>query len=89
VSQVSRVHWKHPPSSLLSRAKPREMTKHMLSAYRWVKPKGAPGLASETWDPSNQFSLEIPTLLFVIPSTHVNRGTSISALSPMRSPAPD
>jgi hypothetical protein len=29
---------------------------------------GAPGLAFETWDPSNQFTLETPTLLFVIRS---------------------
>src|ERR1700692_190363 len=36
--------------------------------YRRVKPMGAPGLAFETWDPSNQFPLEIPTLLFIIPS---------------------
>jgi hypothetical protein len=35
---------------------------------RRAKSKGAPGLAFETWDPSNQFLLEIPTLLFVIPS---------------------
>jgi hypothetical protein len=34
---------------------------------RRVKPKGAPGLAFETWDPSNQFPLETPTPLFVIP----------------------
>jgi hypothetical protein len=27
---------------------------------------GAPGLAFETWDPSNQFLLETPTRLFVI-----------------------
>jgi hypothetical protein len=44
----------------------REMTKLVPSANRRVKPKGAPGLASETWDPSNQFPLETPTLLFVI-----------------------
>src|SRR5271169_2882328 len=30
--------------------------------------KGAPGLAFETWDPSNQFLLETPSLLFVIRS---------------------
>jgi hypothetical protein len=29
---------------------------------------GAPGLAFKTWDPSNQFLLEIPTLRFVIRS---------------------
>jgi hypothetical protein len=29
---------------------------------------GAPGLAFETWDPSNQFPLETPSLLFVIRS---------------------
>jgi hypothetical protein len=29
---------------------------------------GAPGLAFETWDPSNQFPLEAPTFLFVIRS---------------------
>ncbi len=34
--------------------------------YRRVKSKGAPGLAFETWDPSNQLPLETPTLLFVI-----------------------
>jgi hypothetical protein len=33
-----------------------------------VQSKGAPGLAFETWDPSNQFPLETPTLLFVIRS---------------------
>ena len=36
--------------------------------YRRVKSKGAPGLAFETWDPSNQFPLETPTLLLVIRS---------------------
>jgi hypothetical protein len=36
--------------------------------YRRVKPKGAPGLAFETWDPSNPFPLEALTLLFVIRS---------------------
>src|ERR1700722_5726207 len=36
--------------------------------YRRVKSKGAPGLAFETWDPSNQFPLETPTPLFVIRS---------------------
>jgi hypothetical protein len=35
---------------------------------RRVKPLGAPGLAFETWDPSNQFLLETPTLHFVIRS---------------------
>jgi hypothetical protein len=44
------------------------MTKHVLSAISRVKSKGAPGLAFETWDPSNQFPLETPTLLFVIRS---------------------
>src|ERR1700730_5296839 len=39
--------------------------------YRWVKSKGAPGLAFETWDPSNQFPLETPTLLFVIRSSRL------------------
>jgi hypothetical protein len=29
---------------------------------------GAPGLAFETWDPSNQFLLETPARLFVIRS---------------------
>ncbi len=38
----------------------REMTR--------AKSKGAPGLAFETWDPSNQFLLETPALLFVIRS---------------------
>jgi hypothetical protein len=27
---------------------------------------GTPGLAFETWDPSNQFPLETPILLFVL-----------------------
>jgi hypothetical protein len=40
------------------------MTKLVPSAAS----KGAPGLAFETWDPSNQFPLETPILLFVIPS---------------------
>jgi hypothetical protein len=35
---------------------------------RRVKSKGAPGLAFETWDPSNQFPLKTPTLFFVIRS---------------------
>src|SRR5450631_2753609 len=42
----------------------REMTKLVPSAAA----KGAPGLAFETWDPSNQFPLETPILLFVIPT---------------------
>src|SRR5450631_2141681 len=42
----------------------REMTKLVPSAAA----KGAPGLAFETWDPSNQFPLETPILLFVIRS---------------------
>jgi hypothetical protein len=50
----------------------REMTKHVLSAISRVKSKGAPGLAFETWDPSNQFPLETPTLLFVIRSDSLN-----------------
>jgi hypothetical protein len=33
-----------------------------------VKPKGAPGLAFETWDPSNQFPLETANLVVVIRS---------------------
>ena len=33
-----------------------------------VELKGAPGLAFETWDPSNRFPMETPTLLFVIKS---------------------
>jgi hypothetical protein len=44
-----------------------------------VKPKGAPGLAFETWDPSNEFRLETPTLLFVIRSA---LGFPTSPLSP-------
>jgi hypothetical protein len=40
--------------------------------YRRVRSKGAPGLAFETWDPSNQFPLETPTLFFVIPSDCLN-----------------
>jgi hypothetical protein len=40
---------------------------------------GAPGLAFETWDPSNQFPLETPTLLFVIRS---EAGFPTSPLSP-------
>jgi hypothetical protein len=31
--------------------------------YPRAKSKGAPGLAFETWDPSNQFLLKTPTLL--------------------------
>jgi hypothetical protein len=42
--------------------------------YRRVKSKGAPGLAFETWDPSNQFPLETPTLLFVIRSSRLAWG---------------
>jgi hypothetical protein len=59
------------------------MTKHVLSAISKVKSKGAPGLAFETWDPSNQFPLETPTLLFVIrreavfPSSAPNRATYV------------
>ena len=45
-----------------------------LLHYRRVKPKGAPGLAFETWDPSNQFLLETPTVLFVIPRDLQFRG---------------
>jgi hypothetical protein len=33
---------------------------------------GAPGLAFETWDPSNQFPLETPTPLFVLRSRERN-----------------
>jgi hypothetical protein len=44
------------------------MTKFVPSAIARVKSKGAPGLAFETWDPSNQFPLETLTLLFVIRS---------------------
>jgi len=36
--------------------------------HRRVNSKGAPGLAFETWDPSNRFPLETPSLLFVIGS---------------------
>jgi hypothetical protein len=43
-----------------------------------VKPKGAPGLAFETWDPSNQFPLETPTLLFVIRSEAEGSAVSLS-----------
>jgi hypothetical protein len=38
---------------------------------------GAPGLAFETWDPSNQFPLETPTFPFVIPSE--TEGSAVSA----------
>ena len=37
-----------------------------------MKSKVAPGLAFETWDPSNRFPLEILTLPFVIPSDCLN-----------------
>jgi hypothetical protein len=48
---------------------------------------GAPGLAFETWDPSNQFPLETPTLLFVIrsraegPAVPFSGATKISLIS--------
>jgi hypothetical protein len=41
---------------------------------------GAPGLAFETWDPSNQFPLETPTLLFVIRSEA--EGSAVPLTSP-------
>jgi hypothetical protein len=44
----------------------------VLLQYRRVKPKGATGLAFETWDPSNQFLLETPTLRLVIRSDCLN-----------------
>jgi hypothetical protein len=44
----------------------REMTSLCPLQNRGVKPKGAPGLAFETWDPSNQFPLETLTLFFVL-----------------------
>jgi hypothetical protein len=44
------------------------MTKLVPSALSKGETEGAPGLAFETWDPSNQFPLETPTLLFVIRS---------------------
>jgi hypothetical protein len=54
------------------------MTKLVPSAISKGEAKGAParpgvpwGLAFETWDPSNQFPLETPTLLFVIPSSRL------------------
>src|SRR5450631_1890304 len=53
----------------------REMTKLVPSAAA----KGASGLAFETWDPSNQFPLETPILLFVIRSVP---GFPTSPLSP-------
>jgi hypothetical protein len=46
----------------------REMTKHVPSAISKGEIEGIPGLAFETWDPSNQFPLETPTRLFVIRS---------------------
>jgi hypothetical protein len=38
---------------------------HVLAAISKGELKGAPGLAFETWDPSNQSPLETPTFLFV------------------------
>src|SRR3984957_5344153 len=57
----------HPAADSLRRVG-REMTKLVPSAIFKVKSKGGPGLAFETWDPSNQFPLETLTLLFVIRS---------------------
>src|ERR1700722_8118642 len=45
--------------------------------HRRVKSKGAPGLAFETWDPSNQFPLETLTLLFVIRSEGICSAPSV------------
>ncbi len=47
---------------------------------------GAPGLAFETWDPSNQFPLETPTLLFV---TRSEAGDLQCAYTPNEDPAMD
>jgi hypothetical protein len=47
------------------KAKPRQTPPNSKSRKQ---AKGAPGLGFETWDPSNQFPLETPTLLFVIRS---------------------
>src|SRR5450631_3492059 len=52
----------------------REMTKLVPSAAA----KGAPGLAFETWDPSNQFPLETPILLFVIRSVGICSSADLS-----------
>jgi hypothetical protein len=49
--------------------------------YRRAKSKGAPGLAFETWDPSNQFPLETPTLLFVIRSEAEGSAVSLQVYS--------
>ena len=54
--------------------------------HRRVKSKGAPGLAFETWDPSNQFPLETPTLLFVIRSVQAQRQTPLFPLSSRTKP---
>jgi hypothetical protein len=41
---------------------------HVLAAISKGELKGAPGLAFETWDPSNQSPLATPTLLLIIRS---------------------
>jgi hypothetical protein len=57
------------PSSRLAESESGEKRQSLYPLqHRRVKSKGAPGLAFETWDPSNQFPLETPTLLFVIRS---------------------
>jgi hypothetical protein len=67
----------HPEEQLTClRQVGREMTKLVPSAIS----KGAPGLAFETWDPSNQFPLETPTLLFVIRS--VAEGSAVFSTLP-------
>jgi hypothetical protein len=83
-----------PPTKPSSRAADslkrvgREMTKHVPSAISRVKSKGAPGLAFETWDPSNQFPLETPTLLFVILSEALRRSIANTELNGAESKDP-
>jgi hypothetical protein len=55
-----------PSSRLAEASRERDDKACALCKYRRVKPRGAPGLAFETWDPSNQFLLETPTHRFVI-----------------------
>jgi hypothetical protein len=69
------------PSSRLAESESGEKRQSLYPLqHRRVKSKGAPGLAFETWDPSNQFPLETPTLLFVIRSEA--EGSAVPRTSP-------
>jgi hypothetical protein len=52
------------------------MTKLVPSAISKGEIEGCPRSRFETWDPSNQFLLETPSLLFVIPSE--GEGSAVS-----------